>query len=122
MYCSLHGENTSHTSRECNFLKSKGKEKPKISKRDVRKKSRDINLLEKKVSQQKAKYQKYKSLINASSEKNTLVILDDSESNSSSIKEENFSDEGEEKSMTYNSESGGSDKSSDNATNTEEEA
>ena len=29
IYCSLHGENTSQTSRECNVLKSKGKEKPK---------------------------------------------------------------------------------------------
>ena len=33
MYCSLRGENTSHTSRECNILKSKGKEKPKLSKK-----------------------------------------------------------------------------------------
>ena len=30
MYCSLHGENTSHTSREWNVLKSKGKKKAKI--------------------------------------------------------------------------------------------
>ena len=37
LYCSLHGENTSHTSRECNVLKSKGKEKPKFSKRDIKK-------------------------------------------------------------------------------------
>ena len=34
MYCSLHGENTSHTSWEYNVLKSKGKEKPKFSKND----------------------------------------------------------------------------------------
>ena len=39
MYCSLHGENTSHTSRECNVLKSKGKEKPKLSKKDFKKNS-----------------------------------------------------------------------------------
>ena len=51
MYCSLHGDNTSHTSRECNIIKSKGKEKPKFSKRDFKKKSREINLLEKKSSQ-----------------------------------------------------------------------
>ena len=31
LYCSLCGENTSHTSRECNFLKAKVKEKPKFS-------------------------------------------------------------------------------------------
>ena len=40
MYCSLHGENTSHTSRECNVLKSIGKGKPKFSKKDFKKKSR----------------------------------------------------------------------------------
>ena len=51
IYCSLHGDNTSHTSRECNVLKSKGKEKPKFFKKDFKKKSRDINLLEKKASQ-----------------------------------------------------------------------
>ena len=45
LYCSLHGENTSHTSRECNVLKAKGKEKPKFSKKDFKKKSREVNLL-----------------------------------------------------------------------------
>ena len=45
IYCSLNGENTSHISRECNVLKSKGKEKPKFSKKDFKKKSREINLL-----------------------------------------------------------------------------
>ena len=75
MYCSLHGDNTSHTSRECNVLKSKGKENPKFSKKDPKKKSREINLLEKKASQQKAKYLKYKSLNNAPYKKKTPVIL-----------------------------------------------
>ena len=28
MYCSHHGENTSHTTKECNTLKAKGKAKP----------------------------------------------------------------------------------------------
>ena len=55
MYCSLHGENTSHNSKDCNTLKSKGKAKPKFSKRDFKKKSREINLIDKKASQQKAK-------------------------------------------------------------------
>ena len=96
IYCSRHGENTSHTSRECNVLKSKGKEKPKLSKRDFKKKSREINLLEKKASQQKAKYLKYKSLNKAYSKKKTPVILEDSESDSSSSEEENSSDGGEE--------------------------
>ena len=122
MYLSLHGDNTIHTSWECNVLKSKGKENPKFSKRDFKKKSREINLLEKKASQEKAKYLKYKSLNKASSKKKTLVILEDSESDSSSSEEENFSDEEEENSMTYDSDSGGSDKSSDNDTDTEEEA
>ena len=85
-------------------------------------KSREFNLIEKKCSQEKAKYLKYKSLNKEYSKKNTPVILEDSKSNSSSSKEENSSDEGEEHSMTYDSELGGSDKSSDNATNTEEEA
>ena len=75
MYCSIHGDNTSNTSRECNVLKSKGKEKPKFSKKDFKKKSREINLLEKKTSHQKAKYFKYKSLNKASSREKTPVIL-----------------------------------------------
>ena len=81
------------------------------------------SFLEKKASQQKANYLKYKSLNKASSNKKTPVILEDSESDySSSSEEENSSGEGEENSMTYNSESGGSDKSSNIATDTEEEA
>ena len=51
MYCSLHGDNTSHNSRECNVLKSKGKEKPKFSKKDFKKKAREFNFIEKKASQ-----------------------------------------------------------------------
>ena len=35
-YCSLHGDNTSHTSRECNVIKSISKEKPKFSSRDFK--------------------------------------------------------------------------------------
>ena len=34
IYCYLHGENTSHNTRECNVLKSKGKKNPKFSKKD----------------------------------------------------------------------------------------
>ena len=45
LYCYLHVENTSHTSRGCNFLKSKGKENPKFSKKNFKKKSREVNLL-----------------------------------------------------------------------------
>ena len=36
MYCSLHGDNTSHNSKDCNVLKSKGKAKAKFSKKDFR--------------------------------------------------------------------------------------
>ena len=43
IYCSLHGDNTSHNSKDCNVLKSKGKDKPKFSKRDFKKKVREIN-------------------------------------------------------------------------------
>ena len=37
MYCSNHGENTSHNYKYCNTLKAKGKVKPKFSKKDSRK-------------------------------------------------------------------------------------
>ena len=76
-------------------LKVKGKEKPKFSKQDFKKKSREVNLLEKHASHQKAKYLKYKSLNKAFSKKKAPVILEDSESDStSSSEEENSSDEG----------------------------
>ena len=50
LYCSLNGENTCHTTTECNFLKAKGKEKAKFSKKDYKRKSRKVNLLEKEDS------------------------------------------------------------------------
>ena len=89
MYFSLHGDNTSHNLNDCNILKSKRKAKPKLSKKEFKKKSREFNLIEKKASQEKAKYLKYKSLNKASSKKKTPVILEDTESNSSSSEEEN---------------------------------
>ena len=49
MYCSLHGENTSHNSKDCNTLKAKSKAKPKFSKKDFKKKARELNLIEKKA-------------------------------------------------------------------------
>ena len=102
LYLSLHVEHTSHASRECKVLKSKGKEKPKFSKKDFKKKSREVNLLEKQASHQRAKYLKYKNLNKVFSKKNTRVILEDSESDSSSSsEEENSSDEGEKNSITY---------------------
>ena len=53
LYCSIHGENTSHTTRECNVFKAKGKEKPKFSKKGYKRKSKEVNLLEKEDSHQK---------------------------------------------------------------------
>ena len=55
LYCSLHGENTSHTTRECNLLTAKEKEKPKFSKKDYKRKFREVNLLEKEASHQREK-------------------------------------------------------------------
>ena len=92
LYCYLHGENTSHTSRECNILKSKCKEKPKFSKKDYKKKAREVNLLKKQASCQRAKHLKYKKLNKAVPKKKTRVILyDPSESDSSSRSEDNSS-------------------------------
>ena len=119
MYCSLHEENTSHNSKDCNTLKAKGKAKPKFSKKDSKKKAREFNIIKKKSSFEKEKYLKYKSL-NKASKKKTPVILELSESDSSSSKEEDSSSK-EENSMNYDSESGGSEKSSDDS-DTEEEA
>ena len=119
MYCSHHGQNTIHNSKDCNTLKAIGKGKPKFSKKDFKKKSREFNLIGKKASLEKAKYLKYKSLDKASKKKSP-VILELSESDSSSSEEEDSSSE-EEHSMTYDSQSGGSEKRSDNY-DTEEEA
>ena len=123
LYCSLHGENTSHTTMECKFLKAKGKEKPKYSAKYYKRKSRELNILEKEASHQRAKYLKYRKLNKAFSKKKTRVILDDpSESNSSSSSEaDNSPDEGEKISIAYDLASGNSDESSNIATDTEEE-
>ena len=101
LYCSLYGENTSYTSKECNVLKAKGKEKPKFSRKDFKKKFMEVNLLEKQASHQRANDLKYKNLNKAFSKKEPRVILEDSYSDSSSIsEEENSSDEGEKNSIT----------------------
>ena len=86
---------------------------------DFKKKAREFNLIKKKASLGKAKYLKYKSLNKASNNKSP-VILELSESDSSRSEEEDSSSE-EEHSMTYDSELGGSEKSSDDS-DTEEEA
>ena len=78
---------------------------PKYSKKDYKGKSREVNLLEKEASHQRAKYRKYKKLNKAFSKNNTRVILDDPlESYSSSSSEgENFTDEGEKNYIAYDS-------------------
>ena len=49
LYCSLHGENKRHTTRECKLLKTRTKDKdnPKYSTKYYKRKSREVNLLEK---------------------------------------------------------------------------
>ena len=101
-----------------------GKEKPKFSKKKYKGKSREVNLLEKEASHQRANYLKYKKLNKALPKKNTRVILDNPQESdsSSSSEDDNSPDEGRKKSMTYDSELGNSDKSSNSATNTKEES
>ena len=55
-YCTHHGENTTHTTKDCNILKAKNKTRPKFSKKDFKKRSKEFNLIEKKASLEKAKY------------------------------------------------------------------
>ena len=88
LYCSLHRWNTNQTSSKCNVLKAKSKGNPKFPKKALKKKSREVNLLEKQASHQRAKYLKHKKLNKAFSNKNTCVILKDSESDSFSSSEE----------------------------------
>ena len=54
-YCTHHGENTSHTTKECNTLKAKHKARPKFSKKDFKKRSKEFNRIKKKASLEKAK-------------------------------------------------------------------
>ena len=113
MYCSLHGENTSHTTRECNVLKVNGNEKPKYSNKAYQRKSTEVNLLEKESSHQRAKHLKYNKLNKDFSKKKTCVILyDPLESDSSSISVgDNSPNVGENNPIAYDSKSGNSDES-----------
>ena len=61
-YCTHHGENTSHTTKDCKTLKAKNQARPKFSKKDFKKRSKEFNLIEKKASLEKSNYLKYKSL------------------------------------------------------------
>ena len=59
LHCSLHGENKSHTSRECNILKKRAKYKDntKYGKRDYKNKFKELNLLQAEADHQKSKYE-----------------------------------------------------------------
>ena len=121
LYFSLHGENNSHTTRECKVLKAKTKEKPKYSTNEYRRKYREVNLLEKEASHQRAKYLKYKKLNKAFAKKKTRVVLDDpSDSDSySSSESQNFQNEDEKTSIAYDSESGNNNEINNSSTNTD---
>ena len=64
LYCSLPGENKSHTTRECKVIKARTKDRdnPNYSTKYYKRKSREVNLLEKEAAYQRAKYLKYKKL------------------------------------------------------------
>ena len=47
LYSFLHDKNNSPTTRECKVLKAKTKDKPKYTKKDYKRKFREVNLLEK---------------------------------------------------------------------------
>ena len=106
MYFSIHGKNTSHATRECKVLKTKVKDRPNYSTKDYKRRSREVNILEKEASHQKARYLRYKKLNKAFAKKKNLVILDDpSDSKSSSSSEShNSQNEDKETSIKYDSE------------------
>ena len=85
LYRSLHGEDKIHTSRECKVLKARAKYKdnPKYATKDYKSKSRELNLLEKEASHQRAKYLKNKKLNKAFSKKKIPKEDETLDSNSS---------------------------------------
>ena len=92
LYCYLHGENRSHTTRERKVSKARTEDKHNYSRKEYKRKSREVNLLEKEASHQRTKYLKYKKLNKAFAKKKTRkeenFILDDTwDSDSSSSSE-----------------------------------
>ena len=73
LYCSLCGENKSHTSGGCNVLKKRAtdKDNPKHGTKDYKKKFKELNLLEAEAAHKMAKYFKYKNLNKAFAKKKT---------------------------------------------------
>ena len=91
LYCSLHDENKSHTTRERKILRTKDREKNKHQTKDYKRNFKEEKHLEKESAHQRAKYLKDKNLNKYFAKKNTskeeTVILDetsDSDSFSSS--------------------------------------
>ena len=75
------GENTSHTSRECNLLKTRAaeKEKSKYVKKYYKKKFKEINFLQAEAAHQKYKYEKiYKAFTKRKISKEETVNIADS--------------------------------------------
>ena len=106
LYCSLHGENKGHTSRECNVVKirTKDKDNPLKKKKDHKKKFKSIILLQAESAHQRTKYKKLnKDFAKKKTSKEETIILDDTlERNSSSISEaDNSPDEYEKTSIAY---------------------
>ena len=58
LYCSLHGKNNSHTSREYKVLKERDAEKykSKYGKKYYNKKFKELNILQSEAAHQKSKY------------------------------------------------------------------
>ena len=103
-----------HTTRDCKVLKAKTKDKPKYPTKDYKRNYREVNLLEKEATHQRAKCLKYNNINKSLAEKKTCVILDDTlDSDSSSISEaHNYRDEDKKISIAYDSYSGNDDESS----------
>ena len=94
LYYSLHGKNKSHTSRECKLIKARNKDKynPKYATKYYKRKSTEVNLLEREAAHQRAKYLKYKKLNKNFAKKKTpneetIILYDNSDSDSSSSNE-----------------------------------
>ena len=87
LYCSLHGENKSHTSGEFKVLniRAKDKENPKYGKNHYRKNFKELNILQAEDDHQKSKYENINNSFNKkkTSKEETVVLDDTSDSNSS---------------------------------------
>ena len=110
IYCSLHGENTGHTSREYKFIKASSGEKYKYNyvRRDYKKKFKELNLFQAEAAHQKSNYEKINKAFTKrkTSKKDTVNIADSSDSHSSSRRESNnyYPKAGKNKtSITYDS-------------------